>query len=151
MNENGRDEAPWYPANMNGWYAARQAVGYVYCVPFAGGSAANPVAYRIGQVIPYGSTGAWVGQPWQDAAPDGTQHALVACAIHPNPTGPNPDYTYMFPHDGKGVNVGMDDGAVVWLPRPANATWRPGFQIWNEDGNWDFYKNFWWAANHISR
>ncbi len=151
MDENGQDDDPWYPANMNGMYAARQAVGYVYCVPFAGGSGANHVAYRIGQIIPRGTTGQWVGVQWWDAAPDGTQHALVACAIHPNPTDPNPANNYMFPHDGKGVNVGMDDGAVVWLPRPANGTWYPGFQIWNEKGNWDFYRNFWWAANHMSR
>lgn len=149
-DENGQNY--YEPANMNGWYSQRMAAGYVYCVPFAGGGSGNHVAYKLGQIIPVGSVAPWVGGPWGCAASDGTQHALVACAIHPNLTDPNPANTYMFPHDGQGVNLGMDDGAVVWLPRPATAIWWPGHQqTWGEQGNWAWYYNFWWAANHTPR
>ena len=145
MGEDGRGYQPYMASDMTGWYMAGMAVGYSYCA--IGSGTDGMWAQKIGQMgkMKYGGT-------WDKVSADGRAHAMVACAIHPNSTDPNPRNVIMFPHGAKGVNVVNDDGSVFFLNRPRDAVWRPGVdQVWAENGNWDFYVNFWWRANNPDR
>jgi len=146
--ERGTDDAPWWPANLDGWYGQGAAVGYVYNAPFSG--AGTIWAQKIGSIPKPSPVYASYGYAAYDhVAGDRKNHALVACAIHPFPTDPNRNNIGWYPHNGTGANCVKDDGSVNFVNRPSNAVWRPGFnQTFAEQGNWEWSKNFWWRANN---
>lgn len=144
-SENGQDDYPWYPSNMDGWYSQGAAVGYVFCAPYSGGGAMW--AQKINKAPKVSPRYFWETS-WDKAAPDGKNHVFAACAIHPYQSDPNRVNTGFFPHEARGVNVVRDDGSVYFLPRPSDAVWWPGHGAWGEQGNWEWYRNFWWRANN---
>ena len=144
--------ALWCPTNMDQWYDVGAIAGYSYCNPFAGSGVGGSWSQKLDQPVTispqFSSYASWVC-----AAPDGRNHILAACAVHPFVDDPNKNNKGPFwPHQAKGANVVRDDASAFFMSRPANAIWHPGIQqAWAEIGNWEWSANFWWRANNSDR